>query len=579
MNKTFKYLKEILKIGKPYNKYMIGFIIGSIFGVVVHIVFPFFMAKQILSISTNELTGLLMASFGVLIICVLDHINAGIMITRNTQFYFRGVTKDVQTKLSKEILKISTSDIDNSGSGIFIQRLTSDSETLGHVVTKCTGYITGIVAQIGTFIAAIILFWQIGLYYLVTSVFITFLYVIYSKKEKKQYQLYRKQNDKLTSITSELIRGIREIKMLNSKSIYLNKLENNIDLTADRLFDSRELTRTKNMTVGIINQIVNLFLVVIIIFYMKVDLLHASTALILFNYHESIYGNLMTRVNNLISELNQFTISAERVFDIINGKSYKKEKFGKTHIENCKGVFEFNNVKFGYNDDKLVLNNLNLAIKDNKTYGIVGKSGEGKTTIFNLLCKMYDIESGNITIENININELDEDSIRGNITIISQNPYIFNLSIKENLQLVKENVTDDEIKEACKLACLDDFIETLPDKYDTVVGESGVTLSGGQRQRLAIARALIQNTKIILFDEATSALDNETQIKIQEAIDNLKGNYTIVIIAHRLSTIINCDEIFFMKDGKIENKGTHEELLKECKSYKDLYEYEIKSNN
>jgi ABC-type multidrug transport system fused ATPase/permease subunit len=149
------------------------------------------------------------------------------------------------------------------------------------------------------------------------------------------------------------------------------------------------------------------------------------------------------------------------------------------------------------------------------------------------------------------------------------------MSIKDNLKLVKNDVTDDEIVNACKLACLDDYIDTLPDKYNTIVGEGGVNLSGGQRQRLAIARALIQNTKIILFDEATSALDNETQSKIQKAIDNLKGEYTIIIIAHRLSTIVNCDKIFILEDGKISDSGTHKYLFKSNKYYQQLCKTEL----
>ena len=152
------------------------------------------------------------------------------------------------------------------------------------------------------------------------------------------------------------------------------------------------------------------------------------------------------------------------------------------------------------------------------------------------------------------------------------------LSIKDNLRLVKDDLTEEEMQEACRLACIDDFIETLPEKYDTVVGEGGVILSGGQRQRLAIARAFVQKTKIILFDEATSALDNETQQKIQQAINNLKEDYTILIIAHRLTTIINCDKINFIEDGKVIASGTHEELLKSCPEYKYLYKTEILKN-
>lgn len=188
---------------------------------------------------------------------------------------------------------------------------------------------------------------------------------------------------------------------------------------------------------------------------------------------------------------------------------------------------------------------------------------------------MYDVQDGEILIEDTNIKELDEDSIRGNITIISQNPYIFNLSIRDNLKLVKEDITDEEMYEACKLACLDKFIESLPNKYDTIVGEAGVVLSGGQKQRLAIARALIQKTKIILFDEATSALDNETQSEIQNAISNLKDEYTILIIAHRLSTIVNCDRIMVLENGKIVEQGSHQELLEKSNTYKMLYRTEM----
>ena len=188
---------------------------------------------------------------------------------------------------------------------------------------------------------------------------------------------------------------------------------------------------------------------------------------------------------------------------------------------------------------------------------------------------MYDIKDGEITIDGTNIKKLTKDTIRGNITIISQSPYIFNMSIKDNLRLVKQDITDEEIKEACKLACLDEFINNLTDGYDTIVGEGGINLSGGQRQRLAIARALVQKTEIILFDEATSALDNETQEKIQQAIENLQKNYTILIIAHRLSTVINSDRILFLEDGKIIAEGTHKDLLNSCEEYKNLYEKEM----
>ena len=173
------------------------------------------------------------------------------------------------------------------------------------------------------------------------------------------------------------------------------------------------------------------------------------------------------------------------------------------------------------------------------------------------------------------INELTCSTIRNNMSIITQNPYIFNFSIKDNLLLAKENASMKEIRKACKLACIDDFIMSLPEKYETKVGENGVILSGGQKQRIAIARALLMKTEIILFDEATSALDNETQSQIQEAINNLKGEYTILIVAHRLSTVIDSDRIFVVSHGKIIDNGTHKELLKRCDIYKNLYNKDL----
>jgi ABC-type multidrug transport system fused ATPase/permease subunit len=297
---------------------------------------------------------------------------------------------------------------------------------------------------------------------------------------------------------------------------------------SEKLFKMRNIEMDFNCLIGILQAIFEFAVVLVLIYLIKDKRLLVANAIVLFSYRNRLLTNLMEKIGLLLTEIKSFNISSSRVFAILGTKEFQKEKFGKIHLDKVKGNFEFKNVTFGYNENT-VLNNLSFKVKANQTVAFVGKSGAGKTTIFSLLCKLYSINQGEIKIDGVNIDELDEESIRNNITIISQNPYIFNMSIKDNLKIVKDNVTDEEIRKACKLACLDDFIEMLPDKYDTVVGEGGVTLSGGQRQRLAIARAFIQETEIILFDEATSALDNETQTKIQQAINNLKENYTILI--------------------------------------------------
>ena len=194
--------------------------------------------------------------------------------------------------------------------------------------------------------------------------------------------------------------------------------------------------------------------------------------------------------------------------------------------------------------------------------------------MFNLISKLYEPNEGVVRIDGENILELDAESIRGNISVVSQNPYLFQLTIRENLRLVKQDMTEEDMRSACKMACIDRDIEAMPDGYDSLIDENGVNLSGGQRQRLAIARALLKNSKVLMLDEATSALDNITQSKIQQAISNIRGERTVITIAHRLSTVVQADRIFVIEKGRIIDEGTHKELLERCETYRRLYDSE-----
>ena len=197
--------------------------------------------------------------------------------------------------------------------------------------------------------------------------------------------------------------------------------------------------------------------------------------------------------------------------------------------------------------------------------------------MFNLITRIFDCNKGHIYLDKVDIKDLTEESLRKNISVIRQEPFLFNRTIMENFKVVKPNITLKEVKKYCKMAYLDEYIETLPEEYDTKLGEGGVNLSGGQKQRLSIARALAKESKVILFDEATSALDNESQSYIKKVIDDLVKDHTVIIIAHRLSTIVDADEIYVVDKGKIADHGTHKELLKKSKVYKTLYENEDKN--
>ena len=544
----------------------------SIVGVISSIIYPFISAKIIVNLTSNQINQFMFMGF-ILFTAYMINDTLSYFKSKLYEKIFRQIYINIQTNLGAEILKLSNKTLEENGSGVFIQRLVGDTKRISTIFTDLNIYFNGIISNIGIMITYFVLS-KVMFFFILIAFIIRFVIEIsrintYNKNDKE----YRKNNDALTGFTGEIVRGAEDIKMLNGEASFLAELKRRFENLNNEKYEMENTNLSFLLCRWYWAQISYFLMIVIVGLLVKNGSIEIATAVVLFNFgnrYTSLVGNI-TGTHELVK---QFNLSATRIFDIFEDKKYEKEVFGNTHLDKINGDFEFKNVSFKY-DASNVLNNLNFKVNANETVAFVGKSGAGKTTIFNLLCKMYDNYDGLITIDGINIKELDKDSIRGNITIVSQNPYIFNMSIKDNLKLVKNNLTDKEMKEACKMACLDDFIESLPNKYDTIVGEGGINLSGGQKQRLAIARAFVQKTEIILFDEATSALDNETQAKIQQAIYNLQKEYTILIIAHRLSTIKSADRILVLDGGKIIGEGSHTKLLKTCKLYKELYENEI----
>ena len=573
MKEFFSNLKFAWRYAKSEKKRIYMYLIANLLNVIISIVIPVLSAKIIINLTNNEFIQVIV--IGLVIFCIEISRNISNYFVRLfSQIVYRETFTRVQSSLGKEILKLESKIIDENSSGVFIQRLTNDSSKIADIFNVLNIYLTNIITDIGIFIAVLIINRPAFIYLVIMMIII---YFVESKKVKifnEADKEFRKKNEQVSGFVGELVRGVRDIKMLNAEKSFMRELnEKVVDLNNQR-YTMFKTDRNYGFLLGCCLDFFDVGMIILLVFLIVEKSLPIATALIIYNYMGRV-NSLVNYVSILMEKVKDFNLSSSRIFSIISSKEYKKEKFGKQHIEKINGDFEFKNVTFAYKEGKNILEDMNFKVKANETVAFVGKSGAGKTTIFNLLCKMYDINKGEILIDGVNIKDLDKDTLRGNITIISQNPYIFNMSIKDNLRLVKEDLTEEEMISACKLACLQDIIDVLPDKYDTIVGEGGITLSGGQRQRLAIARAFIQKTEIILFDEATSALDNETQSRIQEAINNLKKKYTILIIAHRLSTIVNSDRILFIKDGKIHANGTHAELIKNCNEYQQLYEAEI----
>tara|TARA_Y100000996_G_C22502219_1_gene634909 strand:- start:200 stop:1387 length:1188 start_codon:yes stop_codon:yes gene_type:complete len=274
--------------------------------------------------------------------------------------------------------------------------------------------------------------------------------------------------------------------------------------------------------------------------------------------------------------INQGISAASRILPIVDTENKIQNDKNAKALEISSGTINFNKIFFKYrNEEKEVLTNLNLRFEGGKMTALVGHSGSGKSTILNLIPRFYEVNRGEISIDNQCISKVTIKSLRNKISLVSQETTLFDDTIKNNIKYANEKATDEEVFEVAKLSNAHDFIEKLPQKYETVIGENGTRLSGGEKQRISIARAMIKNSPIILLDEATSSLDSETESKIQEALNTLTKNKTTIVIAHRLSTVLNSNNIYLIDSGKVIDNGKHEDLLNKSDLYKNFYEKQI----
>ena len=571
--KIFENIKKSYKFVKSNKKSLIICIIVSILTIPVSVLTPILSAQILLALNGSLYEDLLRIAAFIFIVYSIQHL-LWFMSRIVYKKYIVNVVYGIQKELMKETFKLSSECFDEHGTGIFIDRLRQDTNVIANIFDDLANILIQIFSNLGIFIVIFTISKIMFLYFLLCGIN---EFIVSKKRIKTYYERFgeiRDLEEKNTGLVAELIRGVRDVKVLNSTDVFMKKFDKRVSEVNDK---NIKLTIKNNkfyLFSEEINEVLDYLFYFIGVMLTNFNLLTASNFVVLYMYRSKA-RYLFTYIVSMMESIKTFNFSANRVYEIIDGEKFSKEKFGNIKLNHINGDFEFKNVSFAYKKEKEILHNISFKVKANTTVAFVGKSGSGKSTIFSLLNKLYNVDDGKIFIDGYDINTLTKDSIRNNMSIITQNPYIFNLSIRDNLLLVKEKVTEKEMIKACKTACLHDFIMSLPNGYDTIVGEGGITLSGGERQRLAIARALIKKTEIILFDEATSALDNETQEKIQKAIHNLKGKYTILIIAHRLSTIVNSDKIIMIDKGKIVGEGTHKYLMEKSLKYQKLYQADL----
>ena len=570
-----KNAKITLKYSKNYKGTLLTILIINLIVSGIGFVTPILSAKYI-SYLTNGLFNNLLYIIIVQTITYIVSIFLRLISNKMNRYYDFKIKRKLQLELTRATLTIDQNILNKENSGTFIERI-NGATNLSSRLIRIAESIFNLLGDLGVLIVVINLDLPIGIAYTILML-ISALYDKYSdnvsyKNSEKVYNLV----DKTSGFISEIVRGTKDIKILNAEESFLEEADKYMN-NANTVRLKSNITDEKLSTISsIISELSKLLIGLIIVYELMNGNLSIESALIIYNYKGTI-SCLKSDLSSIHFWISNFVLDSNRTYDILDDNKFPKEKFGNKNISKFKGHIEFKDVNFSYEENIPVLKNLNLEVLPNEVVGFVGPSGAGKSTIFNLISALNKPDSGEILFDGESINELTKDSIRGNLSVISQNAYIFNMSIEDNLRIIKKNATKKEIEKACKMACLDEFIESLPNKYKTIVGEGGVTLSGGQRQRIAIARALLLNTEVLLFDEATSSLDNTTQEKIQKAIENLKGKYTILIISHRLSTVINSDKIYVINKGTVEGVGTHKELLKTCKIYADLYKNEDNKN-
>lgn len=573
----WKYVKKCYPYFKREKKALIILIIISLIISIFNSFGPALMAKVLDYATSSRLDeALKYLLFVVGLALVIDFFDKIVFIRNYTKIQ-ESITNNIKKDVISSYFEIDNKKLLKTSSGIFLTRITSDPDNIIDAFDAVRGNFTKILSNIFVFIYIFHINFVLGT---ITVIGTISVYLV-EKSAMDKWNAYRKRRNKLrdrnTTVINEGLKGTHDIKLLNIVEHFKNKVSGNLDELCNDTVGSIKVDSGYVFLRTIVVYAFTAVLIVLSIYFVKFDVIKVSSLIAIFMYKDRLFTSILYLAWTE-RQLKEFALSAERIFEVIDHSKFKLEHYGNKRVNELSGKIEFKNVYFKYEKDS-VLKGVSFNIEPKDTVAIVGKSGSGKTTIVNLISKIYEVDKGSILLDGNNINDLDKYSIRNNISVISQKPYLFNMTIKENLLLVSPNASQKQIENVCKICELHDYIMNLPKKYNTLVGEGGVTLSGGECQRVAIARALLMKTNIILFDEATSALDNETQENIQKAINNISSEYTMIIIAHRLSTIKNCNKIIVIDDGKVSGIGTHNELYKNNEIYKSLYEKELRREN
>ena len=540
----------------------------------------------------------------ILIILGLDVFNNLMWLVLNYIYceLFSKITLRMRKDLISHTFRINSRSFSDAQTGVFIHRISSEPDHLVDALDGIVEQFTNLIRYTFIVVYTSFLNLYVGLVLLVTVIILSVIEVIRNRLRSKHARQERRVVEGISSLTNEIVRSEKDIKALG--------LEESLEAETDvrfksyrKIFMKRRMTSRSIGTIRDIGLIAALTLISIIaINSLSANALTMASFMFIYTNRGSL-EYVIWGVGHISERIADFKVASDRIKEIYSEEKYETEKFGDKQLENFSGKITFNKVKFGYLERKILstdeedsgrkakktkkgneevkpakikplFKDLSFEIKPNTTVAFVGRSGSGKSTILNLIAKLYTVNGGEILFDRTNINDLSKEAVRNNVSLVNQFPYIFDDTIERNLKMAKPDASRKEIIDACKKADFWDFVKTLPNKLETKVGEGGIKLSGGQKQRLAMSRAFLRMTKIIIFDESTSSLDNFSQEEVKRSIDSLKGKSTVIVVAHRLSTIENADTIYFLDKGKIVDSGTFKHLYSTNQEFKNMYTVE-----
>lgn len=566
---------KFIKYLKPYYVWLVLAILFAVVGTICSIIGPNKIGEITNIIEENVMTNTAIdlasiAKIGILLV-VLYGISAvfsylqGYIMTDVVQ----RATKRMRTDIYAKINKLPLAYYDSHTFGDTLSRVTNDVDTIGLSFNQATvQLISGITLLLGALVMMFVTAWQLALVALVCVPVGYLLLALILKFSQKYFTDQQKQLGEINGIVEETFSGHNVVTVFNAK----DKMKNKFNGTNTKLYKSQYKSQFVSGIMMPVMQFVGNLGYVLVCIVGGVLYLNGQIqigAIISFIIYIKLFTQPLATIAQSVSSMQSVAAASGRVFEFLEEKEMPKDN-AKLYLENVKGDVKFEDVKFGYNQDKLIINEFSAHAKAGQKIALVAPTGAGKTTLVNLLMKFYDIDSGDIKIDDISIKDLSRENVHKLFGMVLQDTWQFEGTIYDNIAFNTKDATKEDVVEACKKVGLDHYIRTLPQGYDTVLDDT-VSLSAGQKQLLTIARAMVHNAPLLILDEATSNVDTRTELIIAKAMDELSKGKTSFVIAHRLSTIKNADQIWVLEDGKVAESGTHDELMKLNGRYAELY--------